>query len=359
MLGPDGPQGLSLRRRARRSRVPDALVNMGRRQDSSEDTAVTRLACLQSSLSMLCQDSLHGVERRAGAGVGMQQRSAAVAAAHPGSARQGPSSPAAGAARCKQRQAGAGGRLNPIPLNSMPVNPMHRCARQGIKKAELKDELYMQLLKQSRGNGTPSSARAWELLFLVASAMPPSKDFVGLVSEYVHTIAHGDAEVDAASRALAQRTWSALKRSAKAGTRRTVRRPCRSSRRRLQGDGGLGADWVCRIGQPVKVPGGGEYGASMQGQPGLAAQQALQRRALPSRNSQAPHHGACRMCIMLALNRNARDSPVVLIAICMLVHDRCGSAAGAERGGDRGAAGRAQADHDRVLPGRDVRGAGV
>jgi len=255
VLGPDGPQGLSLRRRARRSRVPDALVNMGRRQDSSEDTAVTRLACLQSSLSMLCQDSLHGVERRAGAGVGMQQRSAAVAAAHPGSARQGPSSPAAGAARCKQRQAGAGGRLNPIPLNSMPVNPMHRCARQGIKKAELKDELYMQLLKQSRGNGTPSSARAWELLFLVASAMPPSKDFVGLVSEYVHTIAHGDAEVDAASRALAQRTWSALKRSAKAGTRRTVRRPCRSSRRRLQGDGGLGADWVCRIGQPVKVPG--------------------------------------------------------------------------------------------------------
>ena len=81
----------------------------------------------------------------------------------------------------------------------------------------------MQLLKQSRGNSTASSALAWELFFLVASAMPPSKDFVGLVSEYVHTVAHGDLEVDAASRALAQRTWTALKRSAKAGTRRTVR----------------------------------------------------------------------------------------------------------------------------------------
>jgi hypothetical protein len=113
----------------------------------------------------------------------------------------------------------------------------------------------MQLLKQSRGNGTPSSARAWELLFLVASAMPPSKDFVGLVSEYVHTIAHGDAEVDAASRALAQRTWSALKRSAKAGTRRTVRfaRACE----RLQGDSRLVVDWGCRVGRPVTVPDGG------------------------------------------------------------------------------------------------------
>ena len=59
---------------------------------------------------------------------------------------------------------------------------------QGIKKPELRDELYMQLLKQSRGNCTASSALAWELFYLVASAMPPSKDFVGLISEYVHTV---------------------------------------------------------------------------------------------------------------------------------------------------------------------------
>ena len=35
-------------------------------------------------------------------------------------------------------------------------------------------------------------------------------------------VAHGDSDVDAASRALAQRTWPALKRSTKAGVRRTV-----------------------------------------------------------------------------------------------------------------------------------------
>lgn len=53
--------------------------------------------------------------------------------------------------------------------------------------------------------------------------MPPSKEFVGLVSEYVHTVAHGEAEGDEEAQKLARRTWGGLKRSAKAGTRRTVR----------------------------------------------------------------------------------------------------------------------------------------
>ena len=51
--------------------------------------------------------------------------------------------------------------------------------------------------------------------------MPPSKDFVGLVSEYVHTVAHNEAE-DPSVKVMAQSTWSSLKRSAKAGARRTV-----------------------------------------------------------------------------------------------------------------------------------------
>ncbi len=47
---------------------------------------------------------------------------------------------------------------------------------QGLKRPELKDELYMQLLKQTRGNPTPASRlKAWELFHLVAASMPPSK----------------------------------------------------------------------------------------------------------------------------------------------------------------------------------------
>jgi hypothetical protein len=61
-------------------------------------------------------------------------------------------------------------------------------AVQGLKRVELRDELYMQLVKQTRSNpNSTSRSRAWALFNLVASAMPPSKDFTGLISEYVHT----------------------------------------------------------------------------------------------------------------------------------------------------------------------------
>ena len=67
--------------------------------------------------------------------------------------------------------------------------------------------------------------QAWELFFLVASVMPPSKEFVSLVSEYVHTVAHPDGPAGAEdAQRLAAKTWTALKRSAKAGPRRTVSR---------------------------------------------------------------------------------------------------------------------------------------
>lgn len=47
---------------------------------------------------------------------------------------------------------------------------------QGLKRPELKDELYMQLLKQTRGNPSqPSQLKAWELFHVVAASMPPSK----------------------------------------------------------------------------------------------------------------------------------------------------------------------------------------
>ena len=65
--------------------------------------------------------------------------------------------------------------------------------------------------------------QAWELFFLVASVMPPSKEFVSLVSEYVHTVAHPDGPTGCEEvQRLAAKTWTALKRSAKAGPRRTV-----------------------------------------------------------------------------------------------------------------------------------------
>ncbi|CAK0740574.1 hypothetical protein CVIRNUC_001260 [Coccomyxa viridis] len=112
---------------------------------------------------------------------------------------------------------------NDAPVGAAKAELVQKLLHQGIKRPELRDELYMQLLKQSRGNTTASCAKAWELFFLVASVMPPSKEFVSLVSEYVHTVAHPDGPAGAEdAQRLAAKTWTALKRSAKAGPRRTL-----------------------------------------------------------------------------------------------------------------------------------------
>jgi hypothetical protein len=54
---------------------------------------------------------------------------------------------------------------------------------QGLKRVELRDELYMQLVKQTRGNPNAGArTKAWQLFYLTAATMPPSKDFMGLIS---------------------------------------------------------------------------------------------------------------------------------------------------------------------------------
>ena len=65
----------------------------------------------------------------------------------------------------------------------------------GIKRPELKDELFMQLLKQTRGNPNQETRqKVWELFYLVASTMPPSKDYVSSISEYIHITSRDEHE---------------------------------------------------------------------------------------------------------------------------------------------------------------------
>uniref|UniRef100_A0A7S0Y9G8 Kinesin motor domain-containing protein n=1 Tax=Polytomella parva TaxID=51329 RepID=A0A7S0Y9G8_9CHLO len=121
-----------------------------------------------------------------------------------------------------------GGILKFMGESTEPLNDAQRLEiaqkllHQGLKRPELKDELFMQLVKQTRGNpNLESRAKAWELLYLVSSTMPPSKEFLTLVSEFIHAVAHDDVE-EQMIKSLAAKTWSGLKRSAKAGPRRTL-----------------------------------------------------------------------------------------------------------------------------------------
>lgn len=91
-----------------------------------------------------------------------------------------------------------------------------------LKRPELRDELFIQLSKQTRNNPDRSFLiKAWELMYLCASSMPPSKDIGAYLSEYVHNVAH-EMNVSSEIQVLALNTLNALKRSVKAGPRVTI-----------------------------------------------------------------------------------------------------------------------------------------
>lgn len=112
-------------------------------------------------------------------------------------------------------------RVTPTNLDER-IELVGKLYKHTLKRSELRDELFVQISKQTRN--TPDrqySVKAWELMYLCASSMPPSKDIGGYLSEYVHNVAHG-VNVDSEVRVLALNTLNALKRAVKAGPRHTI-----------------------------------------------------------------------------------------------------------------------------------------
>ncbi|KAL5980142.1 Kinesin-like protein KIN-14I [Asimina triloba] len=112
-------------------------------------------------------------------------------------------------------------RTSPLSLEER-IELVGKLYKQTLKHSELRDELFAQVSKQTRNNPDRQCLiRAWELMYLAASSMPPSKDMAGYLSEYVHYVAHG-LHTDPEVQGLALNTWDALKRSVKAGPRHTI-----------------------------------------------------------------------------------------------------------------------------------------
>ncbi|XP_023767429.1 kinesin-like protein KIN-14E [Lactuca sativa] len=94
--------------------------------------------------------------------------------------------------------------------------------KQALKRSELRDELFAQISKQTRNcPDRQHLIRAWELMYLCASCMPPSKDIGGYLSEYIHDVAH-NSNTDPDVQVYALNTLNALKCSVKAGPRHTI-----------------------------------------------------------------------------------------------------------------------------------------
>ncbi|KAI3462271.1 hypothetical protein Pfo_018934 [Paulownia fortunei] len=112
-------------------------------------------------------------------------------------------------------------RVTPTSLDER-IELVSKLYKHSLKRSELRDELFMQISKQTRNNPDRHSLiKAWELMYLCASCMPPSKEIGGYLSEYVHTVAHSVSN-DSEVQVLAMNTLNALKRSVKAGPRHII-----------------------------------------------------------------------------------------------------------------------------------------
>ncbi|KAL3845048.1 hypothetical protein ACJIZ3_002451 [Penstemon smallii] len=112
-------------------------------------------------------------------------------------------------------------RLSPVSLDEC-IELVSKLYKHALKRSELRDELFTQISKQTRNNPDRHSlVKAWELMYLCASCMPPTKEIGGYLSEYIHTVAHSVSS-DSEVQILAINTLNALKRSVKAGPRHII-----------------------------------------------------------------------------------------------------------------------------------------
>ncbi|CAA0821062.1 Kinesin-like calmodulin-binding protein [Striga hermonthica] len=112
-------------------------------------------------------------------------------------------------------------RATPASLDER-IELISKLYKHSLKRSELRDELFMQISKQTRNNPDRRSLiKAWELMYLCASCMPPGKEIGGYLSEYVHSVANGSNN-NVEVQVLAMNTLKSLKCSVKAGPRHTI-----------------------------------------------------------------------------------------------------------------------------------------
>ena len=95
---------------------------------------------------------------------------------------------------------------------------VQKMAKEVIKREELADEMYAQLIRATRSTvGERSRRKAWELLRIFAALFAPSRDFIGFISEYMNEVAsRGVADLQP----LARAALHTMKRTSKSAMRR-------------------------------------------------------------------------------------------------------------------------------------------
>jgi len=95
---------------------------------------------------------------------------------------------------------------------------VQKIAKEVIKREELADEMYLQIIRATRSAASDRGRRkAWELVRVIAALFAPSRDFIGFVSEYINEVAaRGSSDIQPLARSALQ----TMKRTSKSAMRR-------------------------------------------------------------------------------------------------------------------------------------------
>ena len=79
---------------------------------------------------------------------------------------------------------------------------VQKIAKEVIKREELADEMYLQIIRATRTAASDRGRRkAWELVRVIAALFAPSRDFIGFVSEYINEVAaRGSSDIQPLAR---------------------------------------------------------------------------------------------------------------------------------------------------------------
>eukprot|EP01024_Parvocaulis_polyphysoides_P068906 TRINITY_DN8415_c0_g3_i1.p1 TRINITY_DN8415_c0_g3~~TRINITY_DN8415_c0_g3_i1.p1 ORF type:complete len:1248 (-),score=162.33 TRINITY_DN8415_c0_g3_i1:331-4074(-) len=103
-----------------------------------------------------------------------------------------------------------------------PASILSKLLNYSSKRQELREELYMQLIRHTRGcTNLVVLQKAWEAIWMLCSTMPPQKEFLQLVTEYIHDVQQCGFESDEI-KVVVDEAWSALKKTARTGPKKMI-----------------------------------------------------------------------------------------------------------------------------------------
>eukprot|EP01023_Acetabularia_acetabulum_P050751 TRINITY_DN551_c0_g1_i2.p1 TRINITY_DN551_c0_g1~~TRINITY_DN551_c0_g1_i2.p1 ORF type:complete len:1305 (-),score=225.81 TRINITY_DN551_c0_g1_i2:110-4024(-) len=105
-----------------------------------------------------------------------------------------------------------------------PTSILSKLLAYSCKRGELREELYMQLIRHTRGCTAQNSfKKAWEALWILCSTTPPQKEFLQVVTEYIHDVQQiAQESYSDEVKLLVDETWQSLKKITRTGPKKMV-----------------------------------------------------------------------------------------------------------------------------------------